>query len=278
MIRALLLSLMLFAILQSHAEVYSLQILGNTYEDSSRVNIENVYQQVLATSTYFKSRDGIANGTPKERKHENKTGVFFISILLLYAFAGVRLMFSHQFAGSLDMIKNLNAKRKSQSESDSFSMISFYALYLITLGYILYFFLHQYHDYFVKMPTILGVLLCIALVTVLYLLKTTFVYFVAWTFDKSELLSQYFGQVSMINKVAAIVLFPLTILMLISSSTMAIILLKLSIGIFTLAILLRYVKAIPVIKKLLSIHFLHFIMYLCAFEIIPMLILIKYLR
>ncbi len=278
MIRKVLLALLLFSFSYSGAEVYTMNILGHQYEDSCRNNVEPVYQQVLSSCSLLNDKKIPEKGVPKPRKEENKTGVFFISILLLFVFAGVRLMFSHQFAGSLDMLKNMNHKRKAQTETDNISLLSFYALFLITAGYMAYAYLTHYKAFFTHLPAIAGILVCIALVTFLFVIKIVFMYITAWAFDKRSQLSQYFLNVSIIYKLASIILFPLSILMLIASDNLSAFLLKAAIVLCALVMLSRYIRNIGLIKKLLTVHFLHFIMYLCAFEIIPLMILFKWMR
>lgn len=95
-------------------------------------------------------------------------------------------MFAHQFTGSLQMLKNMNDKRKVQAETDHISIISFYALYLITLGYTTYCFLVHYKGFFAHISVISGVLICIAGVTFLFMLKTIMMNITAWTFDKRQ--------------------------------------------------------------------------------------------
>lgn len=278
MIRKIFLVLLLFSFSYSRAEVYTMNILGHQYEDTGRNNVEYVYQQVLSSGSFLNDKKIPEKGSPKPRKQENKTGVFFISILLLFVFAGVRLMFSHQFAGSLDVIKNMNQKRKAQTETDNISLLSFYALFLITAGYMAYSYLAHYKEYFTHLPAIAGILICIAFVTVLFVAKIVFMYLVAWTFDKRSQLSQYFLNISIIYKLASIILFPLSILMLIASDTLSVFLLKAALTLCAIVMLSRYIRNIGLIKKLLTVHFLHFIMYLCAFEIIPLMVVFKWMR
>ncbi|MBK7588039.1 MAG: DUF4271 domain-containing protein [Bacteroidetes bacterium] len=110
------------------------------------------------------------------------------------------------------------------------------------------------------------------------MLKTIMMNITAWTFDKKAVLHQYYLNVSMVYKIGAIVLFPLAILILISSEKLALLFLQCAVLILILASLLRILRNSSLMKKLLTVHFLHFIVYLCAFEIIPLMLLFKFLR
>jgi hypothetical protein len=187
-------------------------------------------------------------------------------------------MFAHQFSGSFAVLKNMNDKRKAQTETDNISSLSFYALYLITVGYISYFYLSHYQHTFDRLPAVAAIMICIMIVTVLYLIKTAGMYLLAWTFDKKLQLSQYTLNVSVIYKSAAIVLFPLSIMILVSSDFLSDLLMKVAVFIFLASVVFRYIRNLGLMKKLLSMHFLHFFVYLCAFEIIPLLLLYKWIR
>jgi hypothetical protein len=277
MIRFCILFLLCFGIGNTFANSFTFNILGHTFEDSSHINLETTYQSLLAKSTYLGDRQNPEKGFPKIRKTSNKTGVFLLSVLLLYAFAGIRLMFSHQFAGSLDILKNLRNHNKGQTEADSISLLSFYGLFLLTLGYASYNYLAGYQSILKGLPMLAGIILCCSAVTVLFILKVFLVWLIAWCFDKKQVFVQYFQKVTLIYKVAAIVLFPLSILFLLSSGSLSIWVLKLTLAILITTLLMRYVLNLAHIKKLLSVHFFHFFLYLCAFEIIPLMLLLKWL-
>ncbi len=277
MIRILALCFFCMGIGSASASSFTFNILGYDYEDSNKVNLEVVYQKVISKSTYLREGGGIEKGYPKVKKSDNKTGVFLLSVLLLYAFAGIRLMFSHQFSGSLDLLKSFRNQKKGQPETDSISLLSFYGLFLLTLGYATYNYLVSYKAMLTGLPIIAGVILCCSVVMVLFVLKILLMCMVAWSFDKKQVLSHYFLRVSMIYKVAAIVLFPLSILFLISSGAVATLVLKLTLALLILMVFVRYLLNVGHIKKLLAVHFFHFILYLCAFEIIPLMVLYKWL-
>ncbi|MCC7029813.1 MAG: DUF4271 domain-containing protein [Chitinophagaceae bacterium] len=276
--RLLLMVLLLICFNSVQAAPFVYNILGYQYQASSVLRSEILFEKVIANNPLINDHKQPEKGQPVIRKQENRTGVFFISILLLYVFASVRLMFAHQFSGSFAVLKNMNDKRKAQTETDNISSLSFYALYLITVGYISYFYLSHYQQTFNHLPAVAGIMICILFVTVLYALKTIGMYLVAWTFDKKQHLNQYTLNVSVIYKSAAIVLFPLSIMILVSSDVLADLLMKLAILIFITAVVIRYIRNLGLIKKLLSVHFLHFFVYLCAFEIMPLILLYKWIR
>ncbi len=276
--RLLLLLLMTLLCRDMQGTAYSFNILGHEFTDTNTIDIDKTFDAVLQINPMVNDLKDGPQIVPVLRKQENKSLVFFIALLLLYVFAAVRLMFSHQFSGSLAFLTTLNEKRKQPTETDQISSLSFYALYLITVGYLAYTFLQTYHVHFAHFPPLGAILVCITVVTILYVIKQTLMYLLAWTFDKKALLTQYFLNVAIVYKMTAIVLFPLSIMILVSASSLASLLLKLAVLIVILSVLFRYIRNFGLVKKLLTVHFLHFFVYLCAFEIMPLLLLYRLIR
>lgn len=269
--------LFLFCFFSSNSETYTFNILGYQYEDSIGNSTQNLYQKVLNQSSYFSHQVGIEKGNAIKRNAKNKTSVFFISIFLLYVFAGIRHIFSHQFEGSFNILKNFN-QRSAQTEINDVSMLSFYALYLLSLGYILYRISFDFYHLFQKTIPILAIVYSIGIVLFLFIIKYIFFKIFAWTFNLTTTLKQYFLNVALVYKLSAIVLFPLSILLIISTNKASIFLLKIAIFVFVIGILIRTIRNAGLIKYQLSKNFLHFILYLCTFEIIPLLLLFKYIN
>src|SRR5205823_14597469 len=89
--------------------------------------------------------------------------------------------------------------------------------------------------------------------------------------------STYGFIVFLINKVIGIVLLPLLLLLAFSSSSVQEITLTIAACVVVLLLVFRYIVSLTIIRNTLSVHPLHFFIYLCAVELMPMLILYKVL-
>ena len=111
----------------------------------------------------------------------------------------------------------------------------------------------------------------------LYLCKYLCLQVVGYIFNTNELINTYVFVVFMINKVLGILLIPFILLLAFSKPTFN----SFSIigaAILTLLLFLyRYLFSLTSVRNKLHISSFHFFLYLCAFEIIPLLILYRFI-
>ena len=112
---------------------------------------------------------------------------------------------------------------------------------------------------------------------VLYLCKYVTLQIVGYIFSTKELVATYVFVVFMINKVLGILFIPFILLVAFSKPVFN------SFSIFGAAILTlllflyRYLFSLTSVRNKLHISSFHFFLYLCAFEILPLLILYKFI-
>jgi hypothetical protein len=112
---------------------------------------------------------------------------------------------------------------------------------------------------------------------VLYLCKYVTLQLVGYIFNTKDLIGTYIFVVFMVNKVLGILLIPFILLLAFSRPTFN----SFSIigaAILTLLLFLyRYLFSLTSVRNKLHISSFHFFLYLCAFEILPLLILYKFI-
>jgi len=109
----------------------------------------------------------------------------------------------------------------------------------------------------------------------IYLVKYIVISFIGWVFNTKEAAAEYRFVVFLINKLLAILLLPLLFLIAYADTRVKniSITIVLCLAFFSLAI--RYLVSLSRIRKNLSITAFHFFIYLCAVEIMPLLIIYK---
>lgn len=113
------------------------------------------------------------------------------------------------------------------------------------------------------------------LLTVVYLGKFIFLRFSGWVFNSKEAAMNYTFTVFLINKVVGVVLVPFLFLMAFAKPGIKETALTVSVGLIALLLLYRYVISFATIRNTLKVNALHFFLYLCAVEILPLLLLYK---
>lgn len=161
----------------------------------------------------------------------------------------------------------------SQSPFPNF-LLNFF--FVISLGLYLYLLMYRldYPTGAIAWMLIPGLML---LVGIIYLVKFVVLRFCGWLFGNEELIDAYVFILYLINKVLGILLAPFLVVLAFGSPEMASICLYISIFFIVLLVVYRYVRSYSLVRQYLSFSKLHFFLYLCAFEVVPVLIITKVL-
>ncbi|HEX5668950.1 MAG TPA: DUF4271 domain-containing protein, partial [Chitinophagaceae bacterium] len=201
----------------------------------------------------------------------------FCGVLLLLSF--LRLSFNKFFTDLFKVFFNTSMRQKQIREQLSQSPLPSLLLnifFFITGGIFLYFLMGHY-GYEMDHPTAINVLLCIAGLSGLYLGKFVFLSLAGWMFDKRSASESYIFNVFMVHKMAGLFLLPMDILMAYSDhGGRQVVITLTAIGLIILGIM-RMVRGFQSVSNNLKINPLHFIMYVAAFEVIPVLLIYKVL-
>lgn len=114
-----------------------------------------------------------------------------------------------------------------------------------------------------------------ALLTMVYFGKFLFLRFSGWVFNSREAAVNYTFTVFLVNKVMGVILVPFLFLMAFAKPGFKEIALTVSVGLMVLLLLYRYIVSFATIRNTLKVNALHFFLYLCAVEILPLLLLYK---
>jgi hypothetical protein len=109
----------------------------------------------------------------------------------------------------------------------------------------------------------------------LYLGKYLFLLLAGYTFNSMELMQTYIFVIFMINKVLGILLIPFILILAFAKPQFHSIAIVGGAVLSVLLILYRYLFSLTTVRNKLHISSFHFFLYLCAFEIVPILILYK---
>jgi len=113
--------------------------------------------------------------------------------------------------------------------------------------------------------------------TLLYLGKFICLQLMGYVFNARELVNTYIFVVFMINKVLGILLIPFVLMLAFSKPVFYSIAIGAGAILTVLLFLYRYLFTLTSVRSKLHISSFHFFLYLCAFEILPLLILYKFI-
>lgn len=161
----------------------------------------------------------------------------------------------------------------SQSPFPNFLLNAFFA---VSLGVYLYLLMYR-QQYIFNADAWLLIPGLILLVALIYGIKHVVLRFCGWLFGNNDLADAYIFILNLINKVLGILLVPFLVILAFCQPNIARAFLYISLFFIVLLIGYRYVRSYSVIKQYLSFSRLHFFLYLCAFEVAPVLLLTKVL-
>lgn len=114
--------------------------------------------------------------------------------------------------------------------------------------------------------------------TSIYLFKLLFTQFLGWVFNRTAAAKNYNFVVFMINKVVGIVLIPFLFLIAFSDVLVAQKIVFVSLIIIGALLLFRLFLTFKNTSSILKINAFHFFLYFCCVEILPLLIMFKFLK
>jgi hypothetical protein len=210
------------------------------------------------------------------KKIIDKDDLFYVLCGVLFYLALLRQLFSKYFNSLLAYFFQTSYRQKQMREQmaqGQFSALLFNILFIVNGGLYAALVAQFYGISIVSFWWI--VLYSSILLVVIYGGKLVLLQSAGWIFGIKQAANQYIFIVLIINKVAAIFLIPIIWLLAFSTHTIAAIALQVSFGLLAFLWLYRFFISLSAFRRELKLNGLHFFLYICAVEIIPVLCLYR---
>jgi hypothetical protein len=165
---------------------------------------------------------------------------------------------------------------KDQLSQSPFPNFLLNAFFVISLAMYLYLLMFR-QNYIPTNNAWMVIPALIILVALVYSVKYVMLRFCGWLFGSVDLADAYIFILYLINKVLGILLVPFLVILAFCTPEQARAFLYISIFFIVILVAYRYIRSYSVVKQYLSFSRLHFFLYLCAFEVAPVLIITKVL-
>ena len=217
-------------------------------------------------------------GTPK-KFFDGKELLFYSLIVLLLLFALVRNLFPKYFGDLFRLFFRTTLKQrqiKEQLMQTTLPSLIFNLFFVITTAFYIDLLLHHFNLLPVQNFWLLF-FYSLAALSIIYLLKYVGLKISGWLFNMRDAADSYIFIVFIVNKMAGIYLVPFLILLAFTEGELYHIFLILSwVGILVLLIY-RFILTFGAVHNQIKVNLFHFFLYLCAFEIAPVLLIYKLL-
>ena len=236
-------------------------------------------QQVLKQHPFFDFNTKPVS-TPSDIKvFKGKELLFYVIITMIIVFALLKLAFSKYFNDLFRVFFRTTMKQrqiKEQLMQTPLPSLVFNGFFVASTGLYINFLLHYYGFRPVDNFWLLYLYCCIGL-SVIYLVKFIGLIVCGWLFNMKKGAESYTFIVFIINKVIGITLLPFNILLAFTDGTMHSVALMLSWCCIGGLLLYRFILGFAVIRNEVRFNLFHFFLYLCAFELAPLLLIYKLL-
>jgi Domain of unknown function (DUF4271) len=206
-------------------------------------------------------------------------GLFYLLVLLLFYFAVIKLFFAKYLANLLTIF--FRASMRHQQLREQVLQSPFPSLLLNNLfvfsGGLYGAFLLQYNNVGNPQSFWMHFGYCALGLTALYLLKFLILRVIGWVFNVSRAVDTYLFVVFMTNKIIGVFLLPILVLISFAGPGLTEVALTVSVIMIGIFYIYRFVASYATLHKEIKISGLHFILYLCALEIAPLLLIYKVL-
>jgi hypothetical protein len=253
---------------------------GDTGKDSAAVAtikkpIDSIYLKLL-DNPFLRTKEKPIYLVINERRIQSKDQIFYLLSGLLLFLAFIRLAFSRYFKNIFKLFFQPSFRQKQtreQLQQSNLPSLLLNLFFILSAGIYISFLLQHYHLLNLGFWWLL--LYTNASLLVLYLFKFILLSFAGWVFDVKEATEAYVFAVYLINKILGVILIPFTLLIAFSEPPVINISITISILIVFLLFIYRYLVSYPSVRREVKVSVLHFLFYICAFEIMPLLLIYK---
>lgn len=213
-----------------------------------------------------------------ERKAQGKELLFYVLTGLVAALAAIRLIFPKYVKNLFLLFMQTSIRQKQTREQllqNNLASVLLNILFVLSAG--LYTTLLIQYKHWVDISFYQLLLYCLAILSIIYLGKFLFLAFSGWVFNVPDATNAYTFIVFLVNKVLGIILIPFVLLITFSPLPIKQITITISAGAALLLFLYRYLVSFGVIRANLKVSAFHFFLYLCAVELLPLLLIYKLL-
>ena len=239
------------------------------------------YIKVQDENPWFNFSGKAVIRTISTRTVAGKEGVFYLLMALFFLLAIIRALFGRYFQNLFTVFFRASMKQKQIREQLLQTPLASLLLNLLFIGTAGLFVTFILKDRVKSGPESINFWwlysYAIGGLSLLYLGKFFLLKLIGWTLRMEETTDTYIFIVFMCNKVLAIILLPLLLVVAFASSGLSIVALTLCyvlvVGIFGY----RYISSYGYINREVRTSRFHFFLYLCAFEVAPLLLIYKVL-
>src|SRR5688572_3532328 len=243
------------------------------------VNNMPLQKQILERHPYFNFNAKAVSLRSDRKEFKGKELLFYVITALVIIFALFKLAFAKYFSDLFRVFFRTTLKQrqiKEQLMQTPLPSLMFNGFFVASAGLYANLLLHYFNFTPVNNFWLLYLYCCLGL-SIIYLVKFVGLIICGWLFNMKKAADSYIFIVFIINKVIGISLLPFLALLGFTDGVMYSVALVLSWCCVGGLLLYRFILGFAAIRNEVRFNLFHFFLYLCAFEIAPLLLIYKLL-
>ena len=223
---------------------------------------------------------GTDTGLPEDIHHpDSKDTLFYLIVAILFYFASIRIFFEKYFNNLMTLFFRVSLRQQQIREQvlqTPLPSLLLNILFVISAGLYACFLLH-YSKWGAGANFWVLYLYCMALLAAIYLVKFVVLKFIGWVFSIPRATDIYIFIVFLVNKMMGIFLLPFLIVIIFSGEEWREIFITISLAMIFALWGYRILASFRPIRNEIKLTPFYFFLYLCAFEVAPLLLIYKVL-
>lgn len=246
--------------------------------EQKKIRIEQ-FQLVLRNHPLLPFNKKSVESNVYRRKQDNDEALFYFLVGVLFYFACIRLFFGKYIDNLTTLFFRVTMRQQQIREQllqTPLPSLLLNILFVVSSGLYLAL-LARYYNFTFFGNFWITFLYAISFVSAIYLGKYMVLKITGWVFNITNATDTYIFIVFLVNKMIGIFLLPIVILLSFPNKYLLPVIVHLSFVILTLLLSYRFINSFRPIRSEIKVNRFHFFLYLCAFEIAPLLLIYKVL-
>jgi hypothetical protein len=237
------------------------------------------FQKALRDHPYFNFYGKGVKITEQLKKESRDESMFYFLCALLFYFGFIRIAFIKYLDNLRTLFFRVTMRQqqiRDQVLQSPLPSLMLNILFIISMGL----FLSIVVDHYNIVPGVnrwLLLLYCCLLLTAIYMGKFIILKMIGWMFNIRIATDTYIFIVFLVNKMMGIYLLPALLLMAFAKPPFLTVLITLTYCFIGILFIYRFIIAYRPVRNEIKLSRFHFFIYLCAFEIAPLLLIYKVL-
>ena len=237
----------------------------------------SVVNELLSSNKFINVKGPAVSFIAARKQRQGKEFVFYTLCTIVLILGLFKTFYGGYFNNLFRVFFNTSIRQTQltdqllQAKLPSFILNIFFA---ITTGFYIWLLFKNYHPpRFINSQVLLPV--CIMGIGILYFVKYCILKFMGWMSGMQQAADNYIFVIFLVNKIIGIILVPFIVLLAFSTPLWVNYTTFFSLILLGLFFLSRYIKTYGVLEYKFPLQPLHFIIYITALEIVPLLLIYK---